>query len=560
MRTSFPTLLISCLIVIAYTWSGQAHGQLLVNNTTTPTELVEQILAGQGVAVSNVTFNGVPANAIHDQIGSFNGSSSALGLVAGVVLATGRVQVVTGPNNDMSASLAPAVPNSVADADLLQISSTTLLRDQAILEFDFVPLGDSVSFRFVFGSEEYPEFVCTQWNDVFGFFLSGPGLNGPFSNAGVNLALVPNTVIPIAINTVNAGMPGVLGGGAYICAASDPNWQTNSVYYVDNTGGSTLQLDAFTVPMVAGARVQCGQVYHIRIAIADAGDSSVDSAVFLEGGSFSSAGGISMAIATPQGDGTLTEGCGVATVTITRDNTWSDMEVVLSVDGASGMEDLIDLPPSVLIPAGTGTSVFTFSAQEDGLADGVEELVITGTALNACGEASVASVSVTLLDYAPMDVNVSVPELACDTELALLEATVVGGLGAPTFMWSTGDPLSSTVVPGLVNGIYTLQVADECPRTVSVTVEVNAGCDLVVPNVFTPNSDGQNDAWVINGILNTGHTLRVYNRWGQVLLETDNYRNDWRGGDAPDGTYYYELITPHDGRTYTGSLTILGGR
>jgi gliding motility-associated-like protein len=549
------------LIVTTLTWCGETFGQLTVNNTATPTELVEQILVGQGIAVSNVTFNGVLAAGVHDQIGSFNGSASALGLGNGVLLATGRVPVVTGPNTDMSASLPPAVSNSQADPDLLQISSTSLLRDQAILEFDFIPLGDSVSFRFVFGSEEYPEFVCSQWNDVFAFFLSGPGLSGPFSNGAVNLALVPNTAIPIAINTVNAGIPGVLGGGAFVCAASDPNWQNNSVYYVDNTGGSTLQLDAFTVPMVAGARVQCGQVYHLKIAIADAGDSSVDSAVFLEGGSFSSAGGISMAISTPQADGTLTEGCGVATVTISRDDASGDVEVILTTDsGVAGFEDLVVMPTSVVLPAGTLSTVFTFSAQGDGVVEGAEELMITGTVLNACGETSVANVSVTLLDYTPMEVSATVPELACDTEQALLEATVVGGLGGTTFAWSTGDTLSSTLVPGLVNGVYSLQVTDECPRTVSITVDVNAGCELIVPNVFTPNSDGQNDAWVINGILTTRHTVRVYNRWGQVLLETDNYRNDWRGGDAPDGTYYYEVVTPHDGRSYTGSLTILGGR
>ncbi len=140
---------------------------------------MEQVLVGQGVSVSNVTFNGVVANSVHDQIGAFNGANSALGLNTGIVLATGRVPVVTGPNLDMSASLSPSsIPLNQADPDLLRISTTIMLRDQAILEFDFVPIGDTVSFRFVFASEEYPEYVCSMWNDVFGFFLSGPGING----------------------------------------------------------------------------------------------------------------------------------------------------------------------------------------------------------------------------------------------------------------------------------------------------------------------------------------------------------------------------------------------
>lgn len=560
-RTLLQNCFVSCILASTFAWSGAVFGQLTVDNTTTPTELVEQILVGQGVAVSNVTFNGVPAGGIHDQIGSFNGSASALDLNAGVVLATGRIPVVTGPNNDMSASLTPAVSNNVADPDLLQISSTMILRDQAILEFDFVPLGDSISFRFIFGSEEYPEFVCSQWNDVFAFFLSGPGFNGPFSNGAENLAIVPNSPIPIAINTVNAGVPGVLGGGAYVCAASDPNWQNNSVYYVDNTGGTTLQLDAFTVPMVAGARVQCGQVYHMKIAIADAGDGSVDSAVFLEGGSFASVGGIAMVLSTPQGDGTLTEGCGMASLTITREDASAEQEVVLSITGGiAELADLTDLPASVVMPAGTASTTIAFAAVEDGLAEGPEQLSITATTTNACGEASTAQVWLTLLDHVPLDVAVVVPNLACDTELAVVEAMVTGGLGGHTFLWSTGDTVAATVVPGLVNGVYTVQVTDECPRTTTATAEVNAGCELVVPNVFTPNNDGQNDTWVIHGITSVGHSLRVYNRWGHVLLETNNYRNEWRGGDAPDGTYFYELVTPHDGRSYTGTLTILGSR
>lgn len=350
--------------------SFRVHAQLTVDNTATPTTLVEQILTGQGVAVSNVTFNGLPADEITDQVGSFNGSTSALGLDSGVVLATGRIPLVTGPNNDLSLSLAPASPFNSADPDLLLISSTVIIRDQAILEFDFVPVGDSVSFRFVFGSEEFPEYVCSQWNDVFAFFLSGPGIAGPFSNNAVNLALVPGSSIPIAINTVNSGTPGVLGGGAFVCAASDPNWQNNAVYYVDNTGGATLQLDGFTVPLVAGARVQCGEVYHLKIAIADAGDGSVDSAVFLEGGSFGSSAGLAVSISTPQGDGTLTEGCGEATVTITRDDGSLAQNVTIAVaSGDAEASDLTGLPTSILFEEGQASVSFTFGAQDDGLAE-----------------------------------------------------------------------------------------------------------------------------------------------------------------------------------------------
>jgi gliding motility-associated-like protein len=537
----------------------EAKAQLTVDNTMTPVQLVEQILVGQGVAISNVVFNGQPATAVHDQIGRFNGSGSALGLAEGVVLATGRIPVVTGPNNDMSAAMAPSSAfSNPADPDLLQISTTTILRDQAILEFDFVPVGDTITFRFVFGSEEYPEYVCSQWNDVFGFFLSGPGISGPFSNAGVNLALVPGTVVPIAINTVNSGAPGALGGGAFVCAASDPNWQANSVYYVDNTGGTTMQLDGFTVPLTAGARVRCGEVYHIKIALADAGDASVDSAVFLEGGSFSSAGAVTVRVETPQGDGTLTEGCGQALVVVEREDASEEVSALVWV-GGDGISDtdVSGVPPAVLLPVGQTSASFSWQAMDDGLAEGSEAMYIVVATTNACGQSITDTAWVDLLDYEPMTLQVEVPELACDHDEVDLHATVSGGLGTVQLVWGTGEFGPVITVPGMENGSYSVSATDQCPRTVSAAVEVLSGCNLDIPNVFTPNGDGVNDAWVIEGILGTRNTVRVFNRWGQIVFEATDYRNTWRAAGLPDGTYFYEVVSEMHPDPFTGALTIL---
>jgi gliding motility-associated-like protein len=548
----------TCAIGLAL-FGTSAYAQLTVTNTLTPTQLVEQVLVGQGVSVSNVTLNGVPANSTNDQMGAFNGSNSNLGLATGIVMATGRIPVVTGPNLDMSASLSPSSSFNQADPDLMQISTTIMLRDQAILEFDFVPTGDTVSFRFVFASEEYPEYVCSMWNDVFGFFLSGPGINGTFTNDAINLALVPGSQVPIAINTVNIGAPGVLGQGASTCMASDPNWQANAQYYVNNGSGTTMQMDGFTVPLVAGARVQCGQTYHIKIAISDAGDASVDSAVFLEGGSFSSTGGLTANINTSTGDGTLTEGCGTATVIIQRDNTSSDLIIELGLEGAGVLAtELAGIPPSILLPTGTSSHSFTFTVLEDEVIEGSETLYITFSTTNSCGSATVDSVAVTLLDYVPINLEVIVPELSCDAETVELAALTSGGFGIIDIQWSNGTNGPVTVVPGMQNATYTVSATDACPKTAVQTVQVNSGCELDIPNVITPNQDGSNDYWVIDGIEHMSHTLRLFNRWGQVLLETENYLNNWSGNGSPDGTYFYVLFTPHDSRSYTGTLTVLG--
>lgn len=554
MHRSLPRL----AFILAGTTLLHLHGkaQLDVNTSFTPAALVNDILVGQGITVSNLLFNGSPANTVNDQIGAFDGSDSNIGMLDGIVLSTGRVVGVTGSNQNMSLTLSPNAPVNVADPDLAMIVNSQ--RCVAVLEFDFVPTGDSVSFRFAFGSEEYPEYVCTQYNDVFGFFLSGPGINGTFTNSAVNLGVLPNSGVPIAINTVNSGTPGVLGGDPVDCAASDPNWQANSIYYVDNQGGTTVELDGFTVPIRTGAAVRCGQTYHIKIAIAHAGDASIDSAVLIEGGSFSSNNSIHVSATTPQNDGTLTEGCGDAVITIEVPSQDAGANVQLAYRGG-GVEasDLDGSINTVTIPNGTTTVSFPINAISDDLQESSEELTIVATWVSACGSTASDSITVVLQDYEPMDITSNDVFLGCDQDSVRVDALVHGGLGSTTTIWENGNTGDHTYVPGLVNGSYTVSATDECPRTVTVDVNVSSGCGIHVPNVITPNNDGMNDAWVIDGLFRSNHTVTVFNRWGQVIFESKNYNNTWRAAGVSDGTYFYEIISDRAEEPVTGTLTIL---
>lgn len=190
------------LAVIAFVFSFTSSAQLVIDNTMTVEQYVSQILLGSGVSATNITFNGAPANTVSIQVGSFNSANSNIGLPSGLIMAAGNVTTAIGPNNaggSGSSSLA-----DYSDADLNQLTAFTL-NDEAVIEFDFVPSGDTISFRYVFASEEYPEYACSTFNDVFGFFISGPGFNGPFANNGENLALIPGTTTYVAINTVTPG-------------------------------------------------------------------------------------------------------------------------------------------------------------------------------------------------------------------------------------------------------------------------------------------------------------------------------------------------------------------
>ena len=266
------------LLFLTFVSVNIIHGQLIVNNTTqTPAQLVQNVLLGAGVTATNIKFNGTAAGAttISDQVAYFsNGNTTNIGITSGVLLTTGNAQIAVGPNNTGSASQMPANPQT-GDADLAALASLTAtqVKDKASLEFDFIPQGTSLSFNFVFASEEYLEWVDTGFNDVFGFFISGPGIVGPYTGGAANIAVVPGTATPISIDTVNT--------------------TTNSSYYVNNGDGTTplanptIQYDGFTSVIAAIATLQCGQTYHIKLVIANVSDNEYDSAVFLQQNSFS---------------------------------------------------------------------------------------------------------------------------------------------------------------------------------------------------------------------------------------------------------------------------------
>lgn len=537
------------LAALAALTGGALHAQLVVNNTVTPQSLVEDVLLGGGVTVSNVTFNGVPGGTANVQAGSFDGSACNVGMPDGILISSGDINVALGPNNSSGLTLGAGA--GAGDPDLTQLLNTGgggyTTNDAAVLEFDFVPDGDSLSFRYVFGSEEYLEWVGSSFNDVFGFFLSGPGISGPYSGGAENIAIVPGTSLPVTIDNVN-----------------DVN---NSTYYVDNGDGFTppystdptyIQFDGFTTVLTANALVQCGQTYHIKIAVADAGDWALESGVFLEAGSFSSPNAIELEVVTASADGSMTEGCTDAVFSITRPNSEDSLEVTVVVGGtAINGTDYTSIPTVITIPADSNSVSFPVSAFEDGVSEGVETIVLTATYVNACGDTSISSVTVPINEYVPIVLSAEDIYTGCVDAPVDITASATGGFGNVSLSWSNGTSGGTTTVPGDEDGTYTVTAVDECEKTVTAEVFVDSGCEIVIPNVFSPNNDGENDVFFIAGILGTDNTVKIFNRWGQIVYETTNYRNNWEGRDVSDGTYYYEVVVQGEPEPFTGHLTIL---
>lgn len=479
---------------------GQA--QLVVDDTMTPEQLVQNVLLGGGVSISNVTFNGGAATGLEVQAGSFAAPASAsLGLLGGVLLSTGRV--IGNPSSFQygaagdAGDLASNQLGGISDPDLEELSGQEI-NDAAVLEFDFIPTGDSLKFRYVFASEEYTSYTCDQFNDAFGFFLSGPGLSGPFSGGAINIALVPGTNIPVSINTLNSGVPTNWDEDPGPCFAADPNWEANSVYYVDNASqsGTIVTYDGFTVVLTAFALVQCGEQYHIKLAIGDGFDESFDSGVFLEAGSFTSTGQVIPQLVSGPGiiGNVMNEGCVPVELVFTRQGDVSNAEVidiVVSGSATPGVDFIPALPPQLLFGAEDSTVTFTLEIPLD--PDGPENVVITINQLIACANANVETEFEFIID-SPLPLAVDGTDMIASTcgEVHVLDPQVSGGVGYFEYQWSTGETSPTIIVSPDVTTVYDYTVTDGCsvdPISGSVTVVLPVYEPLaieVTPDVAIP--------------------------------------------------------------------------
>src|SRR5690606_7659005 len=233
-------------------------GSIQIHQDMTPTQLITDVFLGDCLTASNITYTGATA-----AVGRFT-NGWGIGIESGIILTTGHAMNAVGPNNTGAVSTA----HSTAGHPLLTNLAGVATNDAAYFQFSFIPETESVTFTYVFASEEYPEFVCS-FNDVFGFFVSGPGYA-----PNTNIATIPGTLTPVAIDNVNNGYNN--NPNDFSCPAQNP------AYYTINPFGSAHnQYDGFTLPLTACINTTPCETYTIIIAIADAGDSSYDSAVFL---------------------------------------------------------------------------------------------------------------------------------------------------------------------------------------------------------------------------------------------------------------------------------------
>ncbi len=528
-----------------------AAGQLVVTNTQTPQDLVQNVLLGQGVGVSNIQFNGGPGNVLTQQAGFFDSNMANVGINSGILLSTGNVIDAVGPNNmggtstDLANSGMP-----FCDPDLALLDPTAMsFNDCAILEFDFIPTGDTLRFNFVFASEEYLEFV-NSINDAFGFFLSGPGIAGPFTNGAENLALIPGTTNPVTINGVNNVV--------------------NSAFYVDNGDGFTapfnvdpffVEFDGLTTVLTAEALVQCGVQYHIKLVVADNSDGQLDSGVFLEAGSFASFGQVSANLGGGLGivnDSTLVEGCGLVELNFEREGDTTGTDTIqLQIGGTAtpGFDYFPALPTQLIYFPGDTLITFPLTLPID--PDVAETIEITITQVATCGGVPLQSTTVFTIDQPPPLMASSMDAAILCNQSASIGAAVTGGLGFYSYLWDTGAITDSITVSPTVTTDYILTVMDTCGVTsISDTITVS------IPNYLPLQLDVTSDtaiACLTNITLDTlsvtgGDSTYTYVWTDSVGMVLGNLPALNVAASAP--TWYFLTATDGCGESVTDSVLV----
>lgn len=431
--------------------------QLNLSTTPTPTQLVQNTLVGGGVTTSNISYTGGTAS----RATFTNGNSTNLGLNNGIVLSTCPASIILNPVNYLASNNL----GLAGDADLNAINNGCQTYDASVLEFDFIPMSDTVKFRYVFGSEEYPNYVCSEYNDVFAFFVTGPNPTGGNYN-DYNIARIPGTNLPVSVNSVNSGTP----GGSY--SASGCTSLSFANYYVNNiaAGGTNIAFNGFTKPLTAWCKVVPCQTYHIKIAVADGYNGLYDSAVFLEANSFiSNTYQITPSYSNPASN-QAQEGCTQGAFTFKLSAPASSpytIDYTLSGNATNGV-DFTQIPTSVTIPAGQDSAFITINPLPDGINEGNETVSITYT--SGC---STQTCTINITDYTPLAISLNNDTALCEGNQLTLNAIVTGGSLPYNFSWSnnsTGSP-QITVSPSS-NIAYTLSVTDNCANVITASVDV----------------------------------------------------------------------------------------
>ncbi len=348
------------VLLNASTINAQIEVEPAITVPFEPIKLVNDVLKGDGIIITDVKFHGEDA-----AVGYFTDGQSSIGIDEGILLSTGFAASASSEVDRGFGGTSGEFYNTTVFEELNSLTDTTVL-DVAYYEIEFIPLSDSIEFNYVFASEEYPEFSCDCFNDVFGFFIFGDG----FPAEGQNIAIVPGTTdVPVSVKSIHP-MDTDFSTFSNCPSVSLDNCAPENIHlYVDNSSGERGNFDGFTTVLTAKAKVEKCKPYRLKIGIGDVTDVLWDSGVFLEANSFS-ANTFAIQAETPNLDGTIVEGCDNAELVFSIPTPKEeDVTINISKNPQSTAVEGIDyepFPTSITIPAGETTFKVPIQSMDDG--------------------------------------------------------------------------------------------------------------------------------------------------------------------------------------------------
>lgn len=570
-----------CISFTAITLPAQSN--LFIDNSYTVEEMVMDFFDNPEITISNVSYQGAP-----EAVAFFDAGGTNLGLGAGFVFSTGTVNGVA----DASATFLSESVGAPGDSDATALMGGTPSFDAAVIEFDFVvATSGTFDFNYVFGSEEYPEFTCTSFNDGFGFLVSGPGIAGPYANNAMNICMVPDSPDAVAINTINDNPD-----------CGDPSY---SQYYIDNTGDTHIVYDGLTVPMPASFEAVAGETYHAKLVVSDGSDQAFDTGVFL---SFNSLGTDSLLVPPAQfsvsaigttvaisntskyarswswdfGNGVTSnernpqpvayDTPGTYTITLVTENfcctdTYTTTVEVAEVAPLVVSEEIVNNPLACYGDNNAGVTL--------NISGGVEPYsIVWYPDITSQSELSAGTYEYSISDLSGLSLSGTV-EITQPEELVLVASstadvdgqengsatvTASGGTAPYTYLWSNGE--TTATIEGLAAGDYTVEITDNngCTTESTVTVDLTTNLSTIDADIqlsVYPNP-AHEALFVALPDVNEIKSLSIVNLLGQnfnvpyknkgELLEIDL-------SDYAQGVYHLRMENEH-GEVYIGRFVV----
>ena len=553
------TLLFLCILSLSI---QIVDAQINVTANNSAAQLAQK-LVGFGVTTANATLNcgSNASDGINHGSGIFTVTSSNLGLDSGITLTSGVAATngfSIGVNNP--ASIHTSTTGNGGDPDLTTLIGGTTF-DKCILEFDFTTLGDTVKFDYVFGSCEYPSYTCSNFNDVFGFFLSGPGIAGPYSNGAKNIALVPGSATcPVAISTIYCpNNPGCCNTTNY-CFANTAGCTvfsaTNNTcqYFVCNAGGPTVSYPGFTTVLTAMSQVIPCSTYHIKLAIADKGDAALDSGVFLKAGSFTSnivQIKLSAGLTSTSGAPVIVEGCDSANLKLTRKivsgTVYADTINLQYGGNAQNSIDYSTLPTQLTFLPNASDTVKNLSlyAFPDGIAEGTEYLKIY--VLSGCAQLITDSIIIEIKD------SLEYSLFNGDTAICLGNTVNINGImdAGMVMQWSPAINVLNpnqflTSITPTVPGSQTYTITGSFGTCVPVKKSFTITADPVP--ILTPISDFEiceGDTYPLNAVVTPAFNYNVIWNPASGLVNSNGYNPTFVGTTSQN--IQLDIVSPNAG-------------